>query len=152
MPQKVRVILLENIPELGSTGDIVTVSEGYARNFLFPHNQAALATATTENANRQQEASRAAQAAARLQTAEDLAVQLDRAELIIPARVKEDGAIFGKITTAIIAKELSAEIGRKFTAKDIVLAQPITQLGEYNVAVSVGENVEANLRLTVKAE
>ena len=152
MPKKIKVILLEDITGLGRAGEIVSVSEGFARNSLFTKNQAALATPAAEHESQARESRKSAAAAQRLAEAEDLAAILENVEVALVANVKEGDDIYGKITAAAIAKELNANTKHTFKPKDIMLAKPITKLGEYEIPVNVGENVEANIHLAVKPD
>ena len=153
MPKKkIKIILLEDIKNRGQAGDIVTVSDGYARNFLFPQGKAALATPDSEDrALRSQQASAqtAEQDLAKLQTQ---AKKLDGTELTLTAKVKEGSEIYGSITPLVIAKELNKQAGTSLKAKDIALDQPVTTLGSTDVVVHLSPEVEINLRLTIEPD
>lgn len=152
MAKNTRVILLEDIAGLGRAGDIVSVSDGYARNALFPNGQAALATEQeTAKAQARQQADREAKEAELAKLHEE-AQQLEGTELVLTARIKEGNDIFGKITAAQIAKELSAQVTRQFKPKDVVLSQPITKTGSYDITVKVSPEIEATIRVSVEGE
>lgn len=152
MSGKISVFLLEDVPTLGKAGDIIAVSEGYARNFLFPQGKAAVANETTQK----QQAAKAAQAKATHDQAiiklQEQAEQLDGTELTLTARVKEGEEIFGSITAAAIAKELSKQSGIALKAKAIELASPITTLGAHKMTVHLSPDVETTIVVTVVPE
>lgn len=152
MAQKIKVILLEDIENVGRAGDIVAVSEGYARNKLFPGGQAALATDSAVKQAQHQKQKR--EAATREVTAklQELASKLDDTELALLAKVKEGNEIFGKITAAQIAKQLNQQAQLSLKPKDILLTAPITQLGTYPITVQLAKDVEAHLVVTVEAD
>jgi ribosomal protein L9 len=153
MSRKVTVLLLEDIQSLGKAGDIVTVSEGHARNFLFPEGKAALADVTTRTRAAQQQASKAAQAEKELEELQVFADRLEGTELTLPARLKEDegNEIFGSITAAQIAQKLNEEAKLTLKPKDVKLARPITHIGSQDITVQLSPDVETKIRVTVTA-
>jgi large subunit ribosomal protein L9 len=149
MSKKVSVILLEDIKELGSAGQIKLVSEGYARNFLFPEGKAALAdeqaqAAAKKQASTQRDTDEQALVALRAQAA-----ALDSTELTMTAHLKEGDEIFGSITARHIATALHEQAHLKFSARDILLKRPITRLGSEQVTVRLASDVEAVIRVTL---
>ena len=151
MSKKIQVILLEDIMGLGLSGDIVSVSEGHARNSLFGSGKAALADATTKaNVKRKQDADLAANAK-KLEKLQATAEKLDGTELIIKSRSKEEegSQLYGSVTSKNIAEELKAQADIKIMAKDVMLKKPILQLGSQDVTIKLSSDVEANIRVTV---
>ncbi|MEK7556366.1 MAG: 50S ribosomal protein L9 [Patescibacteria group bacterium] len=152
MSRKVTVLLLEDIKELGKAGDIVTVSEGHARNFLFPEGTAALAD---ENAQRQAERRRErAQAESNkvLAEAQVLAEKLEGTELTIKARRKEEDEgdeIFGSINARRVADELNQAAQIDVKPKDIRLPKAITRLGSQPVVVHLSPEVDITIQVTI---
>jgi large subunit ribosomal protein L9 len=154
MPRKIPVILLEDIGSLGKAGDIISIAEGYARNFLFPQGKAALAE---ENAVKMVEQSKKAKAAAEqaeLTAFQAQAEALDGTELILTAKRKEDEGpeIFGSLTSRHIAEALQEQAKLEVRPKDVVLQKPITELGSYDVTVKLSPDVETTIKVTVNAE
>ncbi len=146
-----RVLLLETIENLGQAGDIVDVSEGYARNFLFPQGKAVLATQTAQQHVQRRQKQDRQKAEEQLQVLQQQAEALAGSELTMTARVKEGDEIYGSITTSHIAKQLSAQAAHPFKAKDIELLQPVKHLGSYNVTVRLSADVETSIKVTVIA-
>jgi len=152
MAKNIQVILLENIEDVGQAGDIVTVSEGYARNSLFPAGQAALATEGTKQAQSRTAAQQDKAKQQQLAAAQEQAAALDGTELTIEARLKEGNDIFGSITATQIAKELNQQAKLTLKAKDVNLAQPIATTGSHSVVVHFSPDAEATIQVTVVPE
>jgi large subunit ribosomal protein L9 len=153
MAKKISVILLEDVAGVGTAGDIASVSEGYARNSLFPNGSAAIADEGRLKAIDKKMAKQAAADDSALTKHQETAKALDGTELTITAKVKEgEGSeLYGKITASAIAKELQAQAKLKLKAKDIGLAEAITAIGSYDVQVQIADDVEATIKVTVTA-
>lgn len=151
MSTRIRVILLEDIADLGVAGDIVNVSEGYARNALFPNSRAALATEEHLAAASKKKAKEQQAEEIRLKDIQATADALDGTELTITARAKDGEEIFGTINASHLAKELSQQANLKVRAKDIKLPGSITKLGSHQATISFGDGIEANIQVVVKA-
>lgn len=151
MSKKVSVILLENITELGQAGDIVTVNEGHARNFLFPEGKAALATAEVRSRQQAEAATKQRAQSAAIAAAQALAQTLEGTELTLRAQIKDGNEIFGRITSQQIADELKQQANLNLTAKQIELPAPITTTGSQDVTINLTDDVTATIRVTVEA-
>lgn len=149
---KIQVILLEDIASLGRAGDIVSVSEGYARNLLFPTGKAALATEQVQKEQQAKKRKVAAEKQEQLEEAQQLAETLEKSELVLSARVKDGDEIFGHINATLIVKELNKQGHLSFKAKDIVLPKPISKLGSYDVTVRLATDVEATIKVIVNPD
>lgn len=149
MSKKIQVILLEDIASLGLAGKIVTVAEGYARNFLFPQGKAALATAQAVTAAREKDDQKKSVVQKQLSELQARAEALQGTELTVPAKVKDGDEIYGGINAAHIAKQLSQQSGHHFKAKDISLVKPLTTLGSRQVTVSLSPEVETTIHINV---
>ena len=151
MSRKLTVLLLEDVASLGKAGDIVTVSEGYARNFLFPEGRAALADEKTQKEARQRREAKQAESDRALAEAQALAEKLEGTELTLKARRKEDegNEIYGSITARQIAEELNRAAELSVAAKDIKLKKPITSLGSQAVTVHLSPEVEITIQVTI---
>ena len=134
-----KVILNADVKGQGKKGQIVTVSDGYARNFLFPKNLAKEATADNLNAAKIKEAADAARIAR-----EKAAV----AE--ITAKAGSNGRLFGSITTADIADALKKQHKIEIDRHKIVLDENIKQFGTYEVKVKLYAEVSGKLKVSVK--
>lgn len=145
------VILIEDVPGLGEQGKRVKVSDGYARNYLLPHK---LATPATPASLRQLEKKKAEYDARRLrlrEEAETLAAKLKAMELKIKAKAGNEGKIFGSVTGQQVLQALKDE---KITlAKhQVVLENPIKELGTYSVPVKLTSEVHTTLTIHIVAE
>jgi large subunit ribosomal protein L9 len=147
-----KVILQENIENLGHIGDVVKVAPGYARNFLIPKGFALLAneknTKALAHAKRQLEYKKNKM----LEGAKGIAARIEALTLNLIHNAGEEGKLFGSVTNMELAEQLKAQ-GIEIERKKIVLAEPIKQLGDYTVAVKIHPEVTANLKVVVsKAE
>lgn len=146
-----KVILLKDIKELGLEGVIKEVSEGYARNFLFPQNLAVQASpeALAKAAEKRQVAVNREKKA--LAAARKLATSLDGVEVIVRAKVNDKGALFGAVSAKEIVKALKAE-GCEVEADWINLKQPIKEQGTRRLTIDLPHGLEAEISLTVEGE
>lgn len=146
-----KVILLKDVKAQGKQGDIVEVSDGYARNFLFPNNLAKPATATALNSIKI-----AKEAEERRRKIEhDEAVELCKklAGLTVTVKIKTgaNGKLFGSLNTAAVSAALKAH-GIDLDKKKIVISEPIKSLGRYVVTVKPFAEVSGKLNVNVVAE
>jgi len=142
------VILREHVENLGRRGEIVKVAAGYARNYLLPRK---LALAVTDENRRQIERERKAAEARDLQErqdAEGIALRMAAAEVVMARRVGEHDALYGSVTTADIAQVLT-EQGFHVEKRKIVLAEPIKQLGEFEVTIKIHHDVQGHVKVKV---
>jgi len=145
------VILREHVDNLGRRGEIVKVADGFARNYLLPRKLALLAT---ENNKKQIERERGkfeAKEADEKRVAEAIAGRITNVEVVIARKVGETEALYGSVTTVDIAEALSAK-GFDVERRKLQLADPIKQLGEFNVPVRLHREVTANVKVKVVAE
>lgn len=143
-----KVILQENLDNLGHIGDIVKVAPGYARNYLIPKGFALLAneknTKALDHAKRQLEYKKNKM----LEQAKALAGKIEAITLTLQHQAGEEGKLFGSVTNMDLAEQLKAQ-GVEIDRKKITLAEPIKQLGEYTVTVKVHPEVAANFKVVV---
>ena len=145
------VILREHVENLGQRGDVVKVANGYARNYLLPRK---LALTVTEGNRKQIERERKVadmREAEERQGAEAIAARLADVEIAIARRVGETEALYGSVTSADIAESLAAK-GFEIERRKIQLADPIKQLGEFQVPVRLHRDVTANVKVVVAKE
>ena len=145
-----KVILKEDVKGQGKKGEIVNVSDGYARNFLFPRNLAQEANAQNLNSAQVRQDAAAHKKAVEKKNAEELAAQLADRGVTIQAKCGSTGRLFGAITNAEIAEALSAQTGLDIDKKKVVLQNPIKELGTYTVTLKLYAGVQTNIRLTVQ--
>lgn len=142
------LLLAENVPSLGSQGDIVRVRAGYARNFLVPQG---LATLATDENKKNVEDHRTAQATARkdqVKQLKDLAEQINKYSVTIEANANAEGQLYGSILAADISKQLrSADY--PIQADHIRLEGPLKETGMYTVKVALDSDVETEVKVWV---
>ena len=145
-----KVILQENLDNLGQIGDIVKVAPGYARNYLLPKGFAI--EATEKNAKALEHAKRqlAYKKNKALEAAKNLAAKLESVAVALTHQAGEEGKLFGSVTNMEIAAFLKAQ-GFEIDRRTIVLAEPIKQVGEYSVPVKIHPEVSATIKVTVSA-
>ena len=142
------VILREHVENLGRRGDVVKVAAGYARNYLLPRK---LALLVNDQSRRQIERERKVADARELQERQDaeaIAIKLAAAEVVMARRVGEHDALYGSVTSADIAEALSSQ-GFHVEKRKIVLAEPIKQVGEFEVAVKIHHDVQGHVKVKV---
>ncbi|HLA14721.1 MAG TPA: 50S ribosomal protein L9 [Gemmatimonadaceae bacterium] len=142
------VILRQAVEKLGHPGDIVTVSPGYARNYLLPRGFAF--EATPGNRKRiERERSRLEQAEeVRRSSAQEQATRLEQVSLTFSARVGDEGKLFGSVTSADIAHQLEAQ-GFAIEKRQIDLHEPIRALGVYRVPIRLHADVHPEIKVWV---
>lgn len=142
------VILTQNVEKLGRIGEVVKVKDGYARNFLFPQCLAMVATKSNIKAldKRKQKADELYQQ--QKNAAEKLAEELSKVSCTVTVEVNEEEKLYGSVTEADISKALEAE-GQSVDKKDILIEQPIEQLGIFDVSAKLHPEVKATFRLWV---
>jgi len=147
----VQIILSEDVPNLGRTGDVVKVRPGYARNFLFPRKLAVEANPKSIKAFEHHKRIALAKREVQKGEASELKRKLEALVITIGAHAGEEGKLFGSVTNIEIERALR-EKGVSVERRKIHLAEPIKQLGEFTVPVRLQPEVEASLKVEVKAE
>jgi len=142
------VILRQAVENLGHPGDLVKVSQGYARNFLLPRGIAVEATEGNKRRIAQEKVRLEAAEAQRRQTASDYAVTLGQVSLTFAARVGEEGKLFGSVTAADIAQQLEAQ-GIQVEKRQIDLHEPIKALGVYRIPIKLHADVKPEIKVWV---
>jgi large subunit ribosomal protein L9 len=142
------VILRQAVVNLGHAGDIVDVSNGYARNYLLPRGVAYLATAGNKKRIAQEKASLEAAEQARIDAAQVVAGKIEAISLTFSARVGEEGKLFGSVTSADIAAQLEAQ-GIHVEKRHISLPEPIKTLGMFKVEVRLHADVRPEIKVWV---
>ena len=145
---QVRLILLDDVENLGLAGDEVLVAPGYARNFLLPRKLAAKATAGALRLVESRKAAIAARRAKELADAQALAAKLAEVEISIAMQATEDDQLFGSVTARMVADELAAQ-GFKIEHSRITIEPAIKALGGYDVEVKLHAEVSATVKVWV---
>lgn len=147
-----KVILLENVKGKGKAGDVINVSDGYARNMLFPKNLAKEATAGNIKNLERKKAEHDAEVAANKAAALEEAEKIKEMEVVIKSKGGEGGKLFGSITSKDIAEEFAKIADFTIDKKKIVLDSPLRSAGDYSVKVKLFTEVSAELKVKVIAE
>jgi large subunit ribosomal protein L9 len=142
------VILRHAVENLGKPGDVVKVKNGYARNYLLPHNLAYEATPGNLKRIEQEKARLEAAEGQRRDSAQGIATKLEQVSLTFSARVGEEGKLFGSVTAADIAQQLEQQ-GFHIEKRQIDLHEPIKSLGVYRVPVRLHADVKPEIRVWV---
>jgi large subunit ribosomal protein L9 len=145
-----RVIFLEDVPNVARAGDIKEVASGYGRNYLIPQKLARLANSPATNLPEIQR--KLATRNQREETLVKLANQLEGREVTLKARVGAKDRLYGSITSADIATELQESAGVAIDKRKIELAEPIRQLGSYEVVIRLAKDIVPTIKVTVTAE
>ncbi len=147
-----QVILKRDVQNVGEAGDLVSVKDGYARNYLLPKNYAELATPGAIQ-NREQNIARIKAKQEKLH-AEALAKaeQIEKiSQLELSAKAGESGKLFGTITTKRLCEELLEKTGIDVDKKTISLNAPINKVGEYTMLIKLTSKVKTELKVVVTA-
>jgi large subunit ribosomal protein L9 len=146
-----KLILREDVYNLGKSGELVTVKEGYARNYLLPRNLAMLAS-TANVAQLEHEKKVIELRQQKLKgTAQEQAKKLEGVKIVIKRKVGEQDKLFGSVTALDIAEALAAA-GHKLDRRLIHLPEPIRAVGQFEVEVRLHRDVAAKLPVTVEGE
>ncbi len=146
------VILNKDVKGTGKAGDVVKVSDGYARNMLLPKGYAKEATEGNVRSLEKQKAIAAKKKAEEKADAQVRADELNKLSVRIKTKVGDSGKIFGSITSKDIAEALKAQHGIELDKKKIQLSSTIKQIGEVSVDVKLYPEVTAQLKVVVEAE
>jgi large subunit ribosomal protein L9 len=142
------VILKEDVANLGHRGDVVKVADGYGRNFLLPRKLAMQATEANKSVIEQMKAAAARRSATEKAQAEELVVKLAPVVLNFTRKSGDNGQLFGSVTSADIATDLTAK-GFDVDRRKIQLTEPLKSLGDYTVAIKLHREVTAHIKVQV---
>lgn len=145
-----KIILLQDEKKLGKKGDIIEVSEGYARNFVLPKKIGVEATPKNLNDLKLHKSNEAKVAQEQLDAAKALAECLADKEVIVGIKAGENGRTFGSVSTKEIGQALKAQTGIDVDKKKIVLAEAIKNFGTYEVPVKLHPKVTGTIKVKVQ--
>ncbi len=145
-----KVILLQDVKGKGKKGQLLEVSDGYARNYMLPRKLAVEATADAVNTKRMNDKAAAEKAARERAEALELSKQLRDMILVVTAKGGGAGRLFGSVTNQEIADALKAKAGITLDKRKITITDPIKNIGTYTVQCKLGYEITAPL--TVKIE
>jgi len=146
-----KVLLIQDVDELGFAGEVKKVTTGYGRNFLIPNGLAVLAT---PSALKEAELHRRRAAERRQRLADEvaaLAATIGQTTLVFQAKAGDKGRLYGSVTTADIADKLAEAVGQEIDRRRINLDSPIKQLGTHKVGVRLSTDVMAEFDVAVES-
>ena len=146
-----KIILREDVEKLGKAGDVVKVADGFGRNYLIPRQLAVLANVRNLKALEHDRRVIEARAKKSRKSAESLAAKLSSVSITFSAKAGEEGKLFGAITSRDIAEALE-KTGVPVDRKNVLLPDPIKQLGDYKVKIKAGTDLHPEISVSVVAE
>ena len=146
-----KIILLQDVENVGEKLDLKEVKEGFAMNFLIPRGLAKLATKKEIEKLEILKAKAKENAEQSLEEEEKKASALDGQELLFAVKASKEGQLFESINQVKIAKELK-EMGFKVLEKQIVIDKPFKSLGEFSATINLGHQLEANVSIVIEEE
>ncbi len=147
-----KVILTQDVEDLGGIGDVVDVAQGYANNFLIPRKLAVAATRGNLKHWDEKRSFIVKREAATRAEAEDLAKQLEGAKIVINAKSGEEGRLYGSVTAKDVTEEIERDLRVEVDRKKISLPEPIKTVGDHEVSIHLYKDVTAKLTVSVVGE
>lgn len=147
-----KVILLQDIKNVGKKEEIINANDGYARNYLFPKKLAIEATKDNLMKLQAKKTSEANKKQAEIEANKKIAEKLEKTTLVIRAKAGANGKIFGGITSKEVSEALKSECNIEIDKKKIVLKETIKNLGEFSAEIKFGDGVNCKLALNVQGE
>ena len=147
-----RVVFLEDVPGVAKTGEVKEVADGYARNYLIPRKLAFLVTSQVTGQLEAQLNSRARKQAQVTENLSKIADRLNGKEITLKAKVGTKDRLYGSITSADIAGELSRATGIDIDKRKIELPEPIRELGSYDVTIRLARDTLPKIKVTVSEQ
>ena len=145
-----KVILIEDVKSLGKKGQMVNVSDGYARNMLFPKKLWVEATPKNINDLKLQKAHEEKVAKENLEAAKAFKAELETKQVTVAIKVGDNGRTFGSVSTKEISEAAKSQLGYDIDKKKMQLANPIRELGTTLVPIKLHTQVTAELKVVVK--
>jgi len=146
-----RVILLQDIDNIGKKYEVKEVKDGYARNFLIPKSLVKLATEKNLKWMNNQKETMKKESEEELKNIQEIATKIDGLELTIPVKIGKEEQLFESITPQKISEKLK-ESGFEIKRTQIDLKEPIKEIGEFPIKVKFGHNLEAEVRIIIIEE
>ena len=145
-----KVILTEDVKSLGKKGEIVNVSDGYARNFILKKNKGVEANGKNLNDLKLQKSNQEKVAQEQLSAAKALADEIGTKQVVVKIRAGEGGKVFGSVSSKEIAAAAKEQVGLELDKKKIQLSDPIKTFGVHDVTIKLHPQVTANLKVKVE--
>ena len=144
-----KVILLEDVKSLGKKDDIVTVNDGYARNFVLPKKLGVEATRSNLNDLKLKKSNEAKLAKEQLEAAQAFAKEMEADEVVLSIKAGEGGRTFGSVSTKEIAQGYKVQCGKEIDKKKIILPEAIKSFGVFEVSEKLHPSVTGKLKVKV---
>lgn len=145
-----KLILSHDVSNLGVAGDVVTVKDGYGRNFLIPRGYAVAWTKGAQRQIDQMAAARRKRATQDIEAAQAAREALEAAPIVIQKAAGANGRLFGGVNTADVAKAASEVAGKAIDRREVNLASTIKSVGDFTGIVKLHEDVVANIKISVQ--
>ena len=146
-----KVILQQDVKNVGKKGDIVEVSEGYGRNFLLPKKIAIIANAPNENVAKAKAGSAARKKAQDTDEAKLMAAQLAKVTVTIPVKIGSNGRLFGSVTGKDISEALKKQFSIEVDKRKISLKTEVTGTGSYEAVIKVHPEITSTIKVEITA-
>jgi large subunit ribosomal protein L9 len=146
-----RIVLRDDVDNLGKKGDLVDVADGYARNYLVPRGLALKASAGSQKQADAMRRNREARERRDREAAQALAAQFEGRTISIKARAGGEGRLFGSVTSADIADAVTKQTGAEIDRRKLVLDEPLKELGGVDLLVRLHPEVVATIHVEVEA-
>ncbi|MBU0531134.1 MAG: 50S ribosomal protein L9 [Candidatus Uhrbacteria bacterium] len=146
-----KVVLMQDVAKLGFKGDVVSVSDGYARNLLFPQNLAVQATPVALKKVESEKNTRASREKKVMKQAGQLAKKLDDFELILEEKASEEGTLYAAVGSVQIVKALK-KAGLEVDPEWIDLPDPIKEVGESELTINLPHGFEAKIKIIIETK
>ena len=147
-----KVILLQDIKNVGRKEQVIEANDGYARNYLFPKKLAIEASKDNMLKLQAKKTAEANKKKAEIEANKEIAKKIEKIELQIKAKSGENGKIFGGITSKEIAEELKIQYKFEIEKKKIVLKETIKNLGRFSAEIKFGDGINAKLTINVQSK
>lgn len=147
-----KVILVKDIKSLGKRGDVVEVSDGYARNYLLPKGLVALASEGNIRKAKEEKKAQVNKKAREKEEAEELVKRLSKTTITIKGKASDEGRLYGSVTSKDIAQELQRQAKIKVDKRKINLPEPIRYIGNIDVDIKVYPEITGRFTVKVEAE
>lgn len=147
-----KVVLIKDVKSQGKAGDVITVSDGYARNFLFPRGLAKEATSNALNDLKGQKEAMQHKKDTEIAEAKEIAGKIKGVEVKLYAKAGDNGKLFGSITAADVAQELKMQHHVALDKKKFVMPEGIKQIGITEVEVKIYPEITSKIKVSVSAK
>lgn len=144
-----KVILLEDVKNVGKKGELVNASDGYAKNFLFPKKLAVEATKSDLNDFELKQKAEAKRKKEELEQAQNMAKELENKTVTVKVKTGENGKLFGSVTNKEVAEEIVKQTGMEIDKKKVSIGDPIKMVGERTAVIKLHPKVSAEITIKI---